>query len=68
MPPTTQKPYWIDEQLGKHEAYFYGESDGRVVSLEIQGRSLSLIMPDYIREFEVRAASIAGDLLFIIAE
>jgi hypothetical protein len=70
MPDTAQKPYWIDEQLGKHEAYFYGESDhdARTISLNIRGRTLSLIAPHYVPEFEVREARVTGDLLLIIGE
>ncbi len=70
MAETAQKPYWIDELLGKHEAYFYGESDrdSRTISLTIRGRSLSLIAPRFVPDFEVREARVTGDLLLIIGE
>jgi hypothetical protein len=70
MPDTAQKPFWIDEQLSNHEAYFYDESDhdSRTISLNIQGRPLKLIAPHYVPEFEVREARVTGDLLVIIGE
>src|SRR5438477_2442082 len=70
MPPTAQKPYWVDEQLNLHEAYFYGESesDSRPIALKAQGRSLTLIAPRYVPEFEAREARISGEFLFIIGQ
>jgi hypothetical protein len=70
MPPTAQKPYWVDEDLNKHEAYFYGESasDSRPIALKAQGRSLTLIAPLSVPEFEVREARVSGEYLFIIGE
>jgi hypothetical protein len=70
MPPTVEKPYWVDEDLRKHEAYFYGESasDSRSIALKAQGRSLTLIVPLYVPEFEAREACISGEYLFIIGE
>ena len=38
MPLEIQKPYWVDDQLNLHEAYFYDESerDSRPIPLEVQ--------------------------------
>jgi hypothetical protein len=70
MPPTAQKPYWVDDQLNLHEAYFYGESesDSRPIALTVQSRSLTLIAPAYVPEFEIREARLSGEYLFIIGE
>ncbi len=70
MPSTAQKPYWVDEDLKKHEAYFYGESasDSRPISLDVRGHSLTLIAPLYVPEFEVREARVSGEYLFIIGK
>jgi hypothetical protein len=70
MAETAQKPYWIDELLGRQEAYFYGESDrdSRTILLTIRGRSLSLIAPRFVPDFEVREARVTGDLLLIIGD
>jgi hypothetical protein len=70
MPPTARKPYWVDEDLNLHEAYFYGESasDSRPMALTVKGRSLTLIAPLYVPEFEIREARVSGDYLFIIGE
>jgi hypothetical protein len=70
MPTTAQKPYWVDEDLNKHEAYFYGESasDSRPIALKAQGRSLTLIAPLYVPEFVAREARLSGEYLFIIGE
>jgi hypothetical protein len=70
MPPTAQKPYWVDEDLNLHEAYFYGEStsDSRPMALNVRGRSLTLIAPLYVPRFEIREARVSGEYLFIIGE
>jgi hypothetical protein len=70
MAPATQQLYWIDEDLNKHEAYFYGESafDSQPVALNIRGHLLTLIAPLYVPQFEVREARISGEYLFIIGE
>ena len=70
MPPTAQKPYWIDEDLNLHEAYSYGESasDSRPITLKVRGHSLTLIAPHYVPEFEIREARDSGEYLFIIGE
>jgi hypothetical protein len=70
MPPTALKPYWVDEQLNLHEAYFYGESepDSRPIALKVQGRALTLIAPVYIPKFEIREARVSGEYLFILGE
>jgi hypothetical protein len=70
MPPTAQKPYWVDDQLNLHEAYFYGESasDSRAVTVNVQGCPLTLIAPLYAPDFEVREAHRSGEYLFIIGE
>jgi hypothetical protein len=70
VPPTVQKPYWVDEALNKHEAYFYGESasDSRSIAFSAQGRSLTLIVPLYVPEFEAREVRINGEYLFVMGE
>jgi hypothetical protein len=70
MPPTAEKPYWVDDQLNLHEAYFYGESesDSRPLALNVQGRPLTLIAPFYVPDFEIREARLSGEYLFIIGE
>ena len=70
MPPDIQKPYWVDDQLNLHEAYFYDESerDSRPIPLEVQNRSLNLIAPNYVPDFEIREARVSGEFLFIIGE
>ena len=70
MTPTTQKPYWVDEDLNLHEAYFYGESasDSRQIALSVRGRALTLIAPLYIPEFDIRKVRVSGEYLFIVGE
>jgi hypothetical protein len=70
MPLEIQKPYWVDDQLNLHEAYFYDESerDSRPIPLEVQNRALSLIAPNYVPNFEIRVARVSGDFLLIIGE
>ncbi len=38
MAARAQKPYWVDDQLYRHEAYFYGESDAdsRTMTVNVQ--------------------------------
>jgi hypothetical protein len=70
MPSAARKPYWVDDQLNLHEAYFYDESerDSRSITLKVQNRSLNLIAPNYVPNFEIREARVSGAFLFIIAE
>lgn len=70
MLPTAQKPYWVDDQLNRHEAYFYGESDSdsRAMAVNVQGCPLTLIAPLYTPDFEIREARLSGEYLFIIGE
>jgi hypothetical protein len=41
---TAPKPYWIDDYQGsRHEAYYYGDLDSHVLSVEHDGRSLRVL-------------------------
>jgi hypothetical protein len=70
MPPSAQQPYWVDEDLYRYEAYFYGESasDSRPITLKVRGHLLTLIAPRFVPEFEVREARVSGEYLFIIGK
>ncbi len=59
------KPFWIDELVPKHEAYYYGESDARMVIVPVNGRSVDLIVPEYVPEFEPSFVRMADDTLLV---
>ncbi len=64
----SRKPYWVDELGDKHEGYGYGDSNARTITIEHEGRSLQLLMPEYMPLTAVRVAALTGDLLFIMRE
>ncbi len=66
MPVPSQKPYWVDELSRKHEGYGYGDSNARTITVEHEGRSLQLLMPEYALPTEVKSVASSGDLLFLM--
>jgi hypothetical protein len=68
MPTAPSKPYWIDEFDGRHEAYSYDDSRTQVITLEHEGRSIRLVMPDSVRPTSVKVTASVGSLLFLIGE
>src|SRR4051794_6107491 len=68
MPVQSPEPYWIDELRRKHESNIYGDADARATTIEYEGRSLRLLMPDYTPPTAVRVVASSGDLLFIVGE
>ena len=57
MPPSLSKPYWVDEQLPKHEGYSYGDSDARLIAIEVDGKVVTVITPHYVPDFELSFAT-----------
>jgi hypothetical protein len=68
MPAQPTKPYWIDVLGRKHEGYPFGDADARTVTVEHEGRTLRLLMPEYTPLTAVRATATSGDLLFLLGE
>jgi hypothetical protein len=68
MPIPSQKPYWVDELRRKHEGYPYEDTSSRTLKVEHEGRSLQLLMPEYMPPTTVKVAASTGDLLFLMGE
>jgi hypothetical protein len=54
---------WIDRLWEKHECFHY-TPHSETVSLD--GRTIRLLLPDYLPGFTVRAWAEQGDLLFLL--
>ena len=67
---STQSPkrYWIDDLGRKHEAYHYDDAGARIVTVEHEGRSLRLLVPESVPLTAIRVTASVGDLLFLIGE
>lgn len=66
MVPDPTKPYWVDDLRRKHEAYWYGDSRARAVTVEHEGRSLEILTPEFVPRTAIRVTASAGDLLFLV--
>jgi len=62
------KPYWIDELTRKHEGYAYGDSKAHVRTIEHEGRSLRLLVPEYTPPIDLKVTASVGELLFLLGE
>lgn len=60
------KPFWVDDLQRKHEGYFYGEDNAQVLTLVHEGRSLRLLMPEYVPPTSIKLMASAGRLLFLL--
>lgn len=62
MTTNTEEP-WIDMLWEKHECFRYTP---QLRTVELDGRSIRLLLPDYMPRFTVRAWAEQGDLLFLL--
>lgn len=62
------KPYWVDEFERKHEAYSYDDPASKIVEVAHDGRTLRLIVPQYMPPFCIREVLADGRLLLLIGE
>jgi hypothetical protein len=62
------KTYGIDELKRKHEGYPYDDSDAHSLNVEYEGRSLGLLLPEFVPHPAVKATASMGDLWFRVGE
>jgi hypothetical protein len=62
--PAMPKPYWIDCLWEKHECWGY--DDPRAVRINHGERSITLLLPPYLPDFDVVTTAESGELLFLI--
>ena len=56
---------WIDKLSRKHECYMHGDLIDKAI--EVDGRAVTMRLPEYLSDIEVCRSAISGKVLFVLA-
>lgn len=62
------KPYWVDDLQRKHEAYWYGDSSARTVTVKHEGRTLHVLIPYSVPLVSVVVIASSGEVLTLLGK
>ncbi len=65
MAQRDERELWIDMLWEKHECFFFS---AREVKVELDGRTVHLLLPEYMPAFTVKAWAERGELLFLVCQ